>query len=231
MTLEQAHGKARLPAHKNTVACARRNFLRLFPEGFYDKNYLSWERDYKWQAHLNWKEQLGKAPFRALLKEQAYDEIARRAVTIEGRTNLIFSFEKMALRDAVRPRDGALAFAEGLYRYAYGSGTPQRKFEAWSKVIAGLPRPGTRILTWPTVTVFGFISDPHFHFFLKPMVTRAAARHYGYDFRYSPKPNWATYASALEFAARVRRDIKDLRPRDMIDLQSFIWVLGSDEYD
>jgi len=28
----------------------------------------------------------------------------------------------------------------------------------------------------------------------------------------------------------VRRDLKDLRPRDMIDLQSFLWVQGSDEY-
>ena len=25
-------------------------------------------------------------------------------------------------------------------------------------------------------------------------------------------------------------DLRDLRPRDMIDIQSFIWVQGSDEY-
>ena len=29
----------------------------------------------------------------------------------------------------------------------------------------------------------------------------------------------------------VRNEVADLRPRDMIDIQSFIWVLGSDEYD
>jgi len=34
----------------------------------------------------------------------------------------------------------------------------------------------------------------------------------------------------LEFAATVRRDLRDLKPRDMIDLQSFMWVQGSDEY-
>ena len=28
----------------------------------------------------------------------------------------------------------------------------------------------------------------------------------------------------------IRRDLRDLRPRDMIDLQSFLWVQGSDEY-
>ena len=34
----------------------------------------------------------------------------------------------------------------------------------------------------------------------------------------------------LDFAAVVRRDLRDLRPRDTIDIQSFLWVQGSDEY-
>jgi hypothetical protein len=38
------------------------------------------------------------------------------------------------------------------------------------------------------------------------------------------------YASLLEFAELIRRDLRDLRPRDMIDIQSFIWVQGSVEY-
>jgi hypothetical protein len=86
------------------------------------------------------------------------------------------------------------------------------------------------VLTWPLVTVFGFIAQPAVHMFLKPMVTRAAAAAYGVDFHYSSRPNWNTYASVLDFARVVRRDVADLRPRDMIDMQSFIWVMGSDEY-
>ena len=39
-----------------------------------------------------------------------------------------------------------------------------------------------------------------------------------------------TYANLLEFAGAVRRDTRDLRPRDMIDLQSFNWVQSSDVY-
>ncbi|HMF55805.1 MAG TPA: hypothetical protein VK619_05565 [Pyrinomonadaceae bacterium] len=45
------------------------------------------------------------------------------------------------------------------------------------------------------------------------------------------RPNWETYANFLEFAEAVRRDLRDLRPRDMIDIQSFMWVQGSDEYE
>jgi hypothetical protein len=80
------------------------------------------------------------------------------------------------------------------------------------------------------VSVFGFIAQPDRHIFLKPNVTKIAAQKYGFDFRYESKPNWETYASLLEFAETIRRDLRDLKPRDMIDLQSFIWVQGSDEY-
>ena len=55
------------------------------------------------------------------------------------------------------------------------------------------------------------------------------ARAYEFDFKYQSKPNWETNANLLEFAGTVRRDLRDLRPRDMIDLQSFLWVQGSDE--
>jgi hypothetical protein len=143
---------------------------------------------------------------------------------------MVFSFEKMALRDAVKTRDGARAFAEGLFDYLHGSGTLERRFADWVEVVASLPRKQTRVLTWPLVTVFGFIAQPDTHIFLKPKVTRAAAVAYGVDFSYQSRPNWAVYARLLEFAGKVRRDQRDLRPRDMIDLQSFIWVQGSDEY-
>ena len=67
--------------------------------------------------------------------------------------------------------------------------------------------------------------------FLKPNVTRIAAREYGFDFAYASRPAWPTYASLLAFAERVCRDQQDLRPADLIDAQGFIWVQGSDEYE
>ena len=79
--------------------------------------------------------------------------------------------------------------------------------------------------------MFGFIAQPERHVFLKPNVTRVAAKEYEYDFHYKSRPNWDTYESLLNFARAVYRDVRDLRPLDMIDLQSFIWVQGSDEYE
>lgn len=144
---------------------------------------------------------------------------------------MIFSFEKMALRDAVKSREGARLFAHGLHAFLHGGMSMPRRFEDWVACVAALPRRQTRVLTWPVVTVFGFIAQPDVHLFLKPLVCRRAAAAYGYELNYLSRPTWQTYASFLEFARTIRRDLRDLRPRDMIDLQSFIWVQGSDEYD
>jgi hypothetical protein len=209
----------------------RRKFLRFFPGGFSDETYVDWERGYKWQAHERWVAALGPAQFRELLRERRFTDVAAHAVSIESRTNLLFSFEKMALRDAVKSAAGAEAFATGLYDFLHGRAGDERRFEQWCGVVGELPRRQTRVLTWPVVTVFGFLAQPDRHMFLKPNVTRVAAAEYGVDFDYASKPNWATYASLLDFAMRVRADQRDLEPQDMIDAQSFIWVQGSDEYE
>jgi len=174
---------------------------------------------------------LAPSAYRALLADGAFEEIAGTAVRIESRTNLLFSFEKMALRDAIRTKAGARVFAEGLYDFLWGRGGDETRFDRWCDAVASLPRRQTRVLTWPLVTVFGFIARPDTHIFLKPNVTRIAAEAYGVDFQYRSKPNWETYQSLIDFANTVRRDTRDLRPKDMIDLQGFIWVQGSDEYD
>ena len=212
------------------AARCRRKFLRFFPGGYRDETYVDWERGYKWTAHERWQAELGPARLDELLAAERYDEVAKRAVSIESRTNLLFSFEKMALRDAVRSSAGAERFATGLRDFLHGRGSDEARFERWIETIAALPRRQTRVLTWPLVTVFGFIAQPERQIFLKPNVTREAARKYEFEFEYQSRPQWTTYASLLAFAERVRRDTLDLRPRDMIDLQSFIWVQGSDEY-
>jgi hypothetical protein len=219
-----------LSAPVTTARRSRRKFLRYYPEAFRDEDYLELERGYKWAAHEQWIRSLGEDQFRQLKGAADYVEIARRAVAIEARTNLLFSFEKMALRDAVKSSAGAKAFATGLWDFLHGDPPLPRRFHQWVEVLADLPRRQTRVLTWPLATVFGFIAQPRLHFFLKPLVTRRAARNYGYDFHYQSRPEWTTYSGALAFARAVRDDIRDLRPRDMIDLQSFIWVQGSDEY-
>lgn len=208
----------------------RAKFRRYFPNGFQDETYRDLERDYKWKAHMRWEDALRKDDFRALLKAGEFAAIAAQAVAIESRTNLLFSFEKMALRDAVKSPAGARVFAKGLFEFLHRNGTVEERFDAWCQVLAELPRRQTRVLTWPVATVFGFIAQPSQHFFLKPNVTRRAFEAYGLPLAYRSRPNGETYRELLKLTRNVKRDLSAMHPRDMIDIQSFLWVQGSDEY-
>jgi hypothetical protein len=213
---------------KRKLNACKRRFKLFYPGGFHDEDYVTMERLYKWEAHRAWAESIGHPK---LSSPAAHSSVAAGAVRIESRTNLLFSLEKMAIRDAVSSPAGARAFTAGLFDWLYGSGTEAVKFERWCETLRALPRRQTRVATWPVATVFGFIARPRAHLFLKPTVTRLAAERYGYPFEYRSAIGWETYRSLLGFARTIRRDLADWRPRDMIDIQSFIWVLGSSEYD
>ncbi|HVZ42680.1 MAG TPA: hypothetical protein VHA82_02635 [Ramlibacter sp.] len=215
------------------AARCRRKFELFYPAGFEDETYLVAERSYKERAHLEWHAELGPSAFRKRMARGEFRQIADIAVRIESRANLLFSFEKMALRDAVKTPAGARLFATELYAFLFGQGSAHRRFDDWIEALADLPRRGSPVLTWPVATVFGFIARPDRHLLFKPRVTRRAAKAYACDLPYDPKPSWAGYQALLSFAAVIRRDL-DRKPgfkaRDMIDLQSFIWVQGSEEY-
>lgn len=110
----------------------RRKFLRLFPDGFRDETYLDWERDYKWETHRRWKQALPREEFRRMLRRRQFPEVAMRAVRVEQRSrhSMMFSFEKMALRNAIKVPRGARDFSEGLYEFLHGGSPLDRRFQA-----------------------------------------------------------------------------------------------------
>src|SRR4051794_37751550 len=114
----------RRPATNSGALRCRRKFLRFFPAGFRDETYVAWEREYKLETCARWQAQLGREQMRELLLAGEFNEIATRAVRVEqqSRHSMIFSFEKMALRDAVKSAAGARDFTRGLYDFLHGRG-------------------------------------------------------------------------------------------------------------
>src|SRR3982750_890069 len=102
------------------AARCRRKFELFYPDGFADETYQVAERSPKERAHMEWQAELGPATFRKLLARGEFRQIADTAVRIESRTNLLFSFEKMALRNALKPPAGARLFAHELYAFLHG---------------------------------------------------------------------------------------------------------------
>lgn len=213
------------------LAKHKKRFLRFFPKAFRDQRYIDWERTYKWVAHELWLDRLNEQEFRSLLRKREHLDIAMRALQVESKCNFLFSFEKMALRDAVREREGARIFAEGLFELLHGEDPLRDRFVGWIMSVAELPRKQSRVLSWPIVTFFPFIAQPDQHMIMKPTAMRVAAAELRYDFDYSSKPSWRTYEDLLNLADLVREGIKDLKPKDYHDLQSFLWTIGSSEYE
>lgn len=214
-------------------------FLRAFPRGFTDENFLSWERDFKWKAHESWLLALNKKEFKRLITNGDYEDIARRAMSAESSTNFLLTPEKYALQRAIRDERGAQLFSKGLFQLLYGTADLGKRFELWCRAIGELP--GVKVLTarpknkekvysWSTLTVFPFLAQPEIHAFLKAEEVKKAAANYGYPLTFNSTVSWVGYAHYLEFCDEIKTDLKKLKPKDMIDIQSFIAVIASEEF-
>ena len=78
---------------------------------------------------------------------------------------------------------------------------------------------------WTAATYIPYIYKPDTYMFIKPDNTNEAAEICGWNIQYQSKPNWNTYKHVLELSNYIFDQLSDLKPRDMIDIQSFFWVI------
>ena len=196
-------------------------FLERFPQGFYGDRFTQEERDYKVRAHQLAQNLLSKSELARLLSANDCGEVCRRALRVSNATNLIFPNEKMALKDGLEVPSNQRAFATGLFNLLYGDDDLRLRFERYADILEGIGA-----AKWTVATYFLFIVYPEEYMFLKPTVTQNAANISGFEIHYRPDLNWRTYASVLAFANYLKAELAGLSPRDMIDIQSFMWCIS-----
>ena len=201
-------------------------FLRDFLEGFYGEKFFNAEREYKEKAHTLALELLGKEPFAVLITQANYVEIAKRALKIVNSTNLISPFEKMALKDGLITELSQKSFSIALYVLLYGEDELRHRFEVFIHLLEEI-----EAAKWTTATYFLFILQPDKYMFVKPTVTQFAAEICKFEINYKPQLNWFTYKSVLEFSNHLYTELAELKPRDMIDVQSFMWCIAPEKYE
>src|SRR5450759_4363242 len=84
------------------------------------------------------------------------------------------------------------------------------------------------VANWTAATYLPFLWQPAVHMFLKPEVTKAFASRVGHPFFdvYDSNLDPSIYSSLLNLVSRTKDELTELNPRDLIDVQSFIWVVG-----
>jgi hypothetical protein len=193
---------------------ARARFLHFFPNGFHSAGFAKGERDYKIAA----KSKLdAAAPLEKAATGSGFGEAILSAFRA---TNLLSPFEKTRLQDLLRG-PAADPFIRAAARFTMGETKPALlEMERALK-----PHNDAK---WTVVTYLPFLWRPEQHMFLKPEVTKDFAARVGHRFAadYEPRLDIGVYDSLLDLAVRTETELADLEPRDRIDVQSFIWVIG-----
>jgi hypothetical protein len=195
---------------------ARTRFLKLFPDGFAGAGFMGEERNYKVAASEYLRTAL---PLEAASNATVeHCELAGRAFS---KTNMLSQFEQARTRDVLKGKDG-VGFIRAAAALANGEGA------ASLTEIERIFRPhGTP--SWPAATYLPFLWRPDTQMFLKPEVTKDFAARVGHPFAmtYGAKLEASVYSGLLNLASAAAAELKDLGPRDMIDIQSFIWIVGA----
>ena len=195
-------------------AGARARFLHWFEGGFHSSAYLADERTYKLKA----KDELEKTtPLEKAATGSGHGEAILRAYRA---TNLLYPIEKTRMQDLLRGSH-ADDFIRAAARFALGEG------KVALRAMETLLRQHENA-KWTVVTYLGYLWRPETHIFLKPEVTKDFAARVGHPLAhsYSSDLDYAVYQDLLDMAGAIRQALIDLEPRDMIDIQSVIWVVG-----
>lgn len=197
------------------------HFLQAYPGGFSGKKYIDREREYKDEGHTLGIELLNQEVFNQLLQNHNYGDITARVLKVVNKLNLLFPNEKMALKDGLKDEKNQEQFAQSLYNLLYGSDVLEIRFEGWIKTLEAIGAD-----KWTTASYFLFVLFPDKYMFVKPTITQAVADMSAFDIAYTPRLNWNTYSKILNLSNYLMKELHKLKPKDMIDVQSFMWCIN-----
>ncbi len=218
--------RARRPPKRptNDLAKALEWFGEEYPGRFSDPRLVADEIKHKRDAHQLFVDRLGGEAGRALLSSGNFAEAGTVLDALYHSTNIPSRFEVTAMHDGLKAPEGAGKMLDGLLGFLETPGP--RTFAAFAGAVGKLPEPtkGSRVLTWPNVTMAPFLADPDRFIVTKPEITKQAAGRMEIDLLYSSAVKWDTYQRVLDMSHRLLDALKPLGATDFIDVQSFVWV-------
>ena len=209
-----------------TFAQAKERFLELFPGGFYGPRLVEEERNYKDRLNGLCVSLLGQTELQRLIADGAYGTVVDSAVQFigDGELNLPHHIEKMAFTGGVRKLD-ARTFSESLQHWMHSDEPTASRLAPIARELASIGAD-----KWPILTAFTFFSSPERSVYIKPENLKYAAEVCRFEINYRPGLNALTLDSVSGFYRYLEQKLADLKPRDMMDVQSFIWCIDPKNY-
>ncbi len=208
-------------------------FLKLFPNGFEDEAYLTTapkrgERHYKLNASRLAHSLLNKSDWSDLSGKGNYSEICQRLMKVESKTQLLHTMEKIKWHAALKDLALQKSLVDALFNDLYGVGDRETRFLKMAEAL----QEADGCAKWTIATYYGFLLQPDPRMFIKPEVTKFAAEACGWDLQYASQLNWTTVKQSEALAQYLFEELCRMgqKPRDMIDIQSFIWCIDPKSY-
>jgi hypothetical protein len=206
-----------------TIPMAIERFSATYPDGFEDSNFIKLTREANLRGHKFCSQLLSQEELSRLIEDGAFDAICDRARHVESTTNLLTKSERKALHDALETPACQKLFSIALANLLYGSENDETRFKQFLRTLGIL-----ELNKWPFATLFSFIRHPQQSAFVKPSAIQNAAKALCWRINYKAEPNWKTYDAVLRLYSYIRTNLLEegMMPRDLIDVQSFVWLAG-----
>jgi len=201
---------------------------RRFPDwdGFDHEAFLKDEVEYKQKTVAQARELLSPDELAKLIEKPDFDEFIDRLRRIAAGTNLLYM-------STPRTSDLSVLFADDLdkgqlcraiFDLLHGPEPVEERFNRYISHLETNSLPNK----WTFPTYFLFMCHPETEIFVKPKATKQFLGLLDPEAKLSPKANGASYAMVRDMAAALREALTEFRPRDMIDVQGFIWVCSGE---
>ena len=206
-----------------TIPMAIDRFMASYPDGFEDPAFVKATRDANVLGHRFCSQLLSQEELSRLIEDGCFEVVCDRARHVESTTNLLTKTERKVFHEALETPACQKLFSLGLAELLYGAETEEARFKHFLRTLGIL-----HLNKWPFATLFSFVRHPQQSVFVKPTALQRAAKALCWRINYKPEPNWKTYDAVLRLYGYVRTNLLEegLMPRDLSDVQSFIWTVG-----
>lgn len=190
--------------------------------GFGDPAFNREEIAYKREAVETARDLLAEKTLGDLLGSGQFSEVIERVRKVARSTNLLFlgvpTSGDLAVLHAPDLDEEMLSRA--VVDLLYGEGDSPQRLDRFTRLLDdhGLPN------RWTLPTYLLFFRFPDRDFFVKPSVTQWFLRLAEADDRYKSQPSGELYASILEQVGNLREELREYGVRDMLDVQSALYV-------
>jgi 5-methylcytosine-specific restriction enzyme B len=189
--------------------------------GFDDPRFVEDERTYKVKTIERSAQLLSKPGLQELLVAGRFDEFIERLRTVGSDNNLLYTRIPSAgdLSVLYAPEIDKPGFCRAVFELIHGDGDSPDRFAAYLKWIEDRHLPSK----WTFPTYFLWVCAPGSEIYVKPGSTQTALKLIGSELKLG-QPNAAAYSEYRDLAAELKEDLKEYGPRDLTDIQGFLWV-------